>query len=59
MNSDARISVDQLFTPLAHDLLDNTSSVIYAKDLSFRYLLINQQFETLFAGSRVLSGTWV
>ena len=48
MNSDARISVDQLFTPLAHDLLDNTSSVIYAKDLSFRYLLINQQFETLF-----------
>ena len=48
MNIDATFSVDHEFTLLAHDLLDNTSSVIYAKDLNFRYLLINRQFETLF-----------
>ena len=37
---------------LFQDIIDNTSSVIYVKDLSFRYLLINRQFETLFSISR-------
>ena len=55
MNTDATISVEHEFNLLAHDLLDNTSSVIYAKDLSFRYLLINRQFETLFHVSRSLA----
>ena len=52
MSADATFSVDHEFTLLAHDLLDNTSTVIYAKDLEFRYLLINRQFETLFHVSR-------
>ncbi|MEI8019267.1 MAG: SpoIIE family protein phosphatase [Schlesneria sp.] len=54
MSTDAPFSVDHEFSLLAHDLLDNTSTVIYAKDLSFRYLLINRQFETLFHVSRSL-----
>lgn len=40
------------FTSLIQDLLDHTSSVIYVKDLEFRYLLTNRQFETLFHVSR-------
>lgn len=41
-------SFDHEFALLAQDLLDNTPSVIYAKDLNFRYLFINHQFENLF-----------
>ena len=37
---------------LIQDIIDNTPSVIYVKDLSFRYLLINQQFEKLFGITR-------
>ena len=37
---------------LVQDIIDNTSSVIYVKDLSFRYLLINRQFEKLFGITR-------
>jgi PAS domain S-box-containing protein len=37
---------------LVQDIIDNTSSVIYVKDLSFRYLLINRQFERLFGITR-------
>ena len=37
---------------LVQGIIDNTSSVIYVKDLSFRYLLINRQFENLFGISR-------
>lgn len=45
---DATSSIDREFASLAYELLDNTSTVIYAKDLEFRYLLINRQFEELF-----------
>ena len=45
---DATSSLDSEFASLAYELLDNTSTVIYAKDLDFRYLLINRQFEELF-----------
>ncbi|MBS0203881.1 MAG: SpoIIE family protein phosphatase [Planctomycetes bacterium] len=37
---------------LFQDIIDNTSSVIYVKDLSFRYLLINRQYESLFSITR-------
>lgn len=37
---------------LVQGIIDNTPSVIYVKDTSFRYLLINQQFETLFGITR-------
>ena len=33
---------------LLQGILDNTSAVIYVKDLEGRYLLVNKQFETLF-----------
>lgn len=33
---------------LVQEIVDNTSAVIYVKDLSYRYLLINRQFERLF-----------
>ena len=46
MNATSFLDCD--FASLAYELLDNTSTVIYAKDLSFRYLLINRQFEELF-----------
>lgn len=36
------------FTSLVQALFDHTSTVIYAKDVEFRYLLINRQFENLF-----------
>lgn len=52
MSSVAILPVDHQFTSLVQDLLDHTSSVIYAKDLEFRYLLINRQFETLFHVTR-------
>ncbi len=48
----SEVAVDLSFTGLACDLLDNTSSVIYAKDLEFRYLFINRTFERLFHVSR-------
>lgn len=37
---------------LVQALVDNTSSVIYVKDVAGRYLLINRQFELLFAVRR-------
>ncbi len=54
--SNAAISIDiaQLYNSwreseaLLRNLLENTSSVIYIKDLNGRYLLINQMFEKLF-----------
>lgn len=52
MKTDETVLVDPVYLMLAHDLLDNTSSVIYAKDLDFRYLFINRQFETLFHVTR-------
>ncbi len=52
MNNVAMLAVDQEFTSIVQDLLDNTSSVIYVKDVEFRYLLVNRQFETLFHLSR-------
>ncbi len=33
---------------LLQGILDNTSAVIYVKDLDGRYMLVNKQFETLF-----------
>lgn len=52
MSDSAVLPVDVTFTSLVQDLLDNTSSVIYVKDVEFRYLLVNRQFETLFHVSR-------
>ena len=49
------VSVDSGYLMLAHDLFDNTSSVIYAKDLDFRYLFVNRQFEKLFHVTRMES----
>ncbi len=54
--SNAAISIEiaRLYNSLSEseaqqrDLLNNTSSVIYIKDLDGRYLLINQMFEKLF-----------
>jgi sigma-B regulation protein RsbU (phosphoserine phosphatase) len=37
---------------LFQQILDNTSAVIYVKDVDFRYVLVNQQFEQLFLLSR-------
>lgn len=37
---------------LVQGVIDNASSVIYVKDLSFRYLLINRQYEKLFGITR-------
>lgn len=37
---------------LLQGIADNTSSVIYAKDIDGRYLLVNRQFELLFRLSR-------
>jgi PAS domain S-box-containing protein len=48
MNNVAMLPADHAFASLVQDLLDNTPSVIYVKDVQFRYLLINRQFETLF-----------
>ena len=33
---------------MLNSILDNTSAVIYVKDIEGRYLLINERFETLF-----------
>lgn len=52
MSNVSILPADHEFTSLVHDLLDHTSSVIYVKDTSFRYLLVNRQFETLFHLSR-------
>jgi PAS domain S-box-containing protein len=40
---DARVGFDQLLA-----LLDNTSAVIYMRDLDGRYMLINREYERLF-----------
>jgi PAS domain S-box-containing protein len=48
MNGAAFLQADSEFSSLVLALLDNTSSVIYVKDVDFRYLLINRQFEHLF-----------
>ncbi|WP_397570134.1 SpoIIE family protein phosphatase [Schlesneria sp. T3-172] len=45
---DATGSIDSEFASLAYELLDNTSTVVYAKDLNYRYLLVNRKFEELF-----------
>lgn len=37
---------------LVQEIVDNTSAVIYVKDVSYRYLLINRQFEKLFGITR-------
>lgn len=52
MNHVAMLAVDHDLASIVQDLLDNTSSVIYVKDLEFRYLMINRQYETLFHVSR-------
>ena len=52
MNNAAMLSGDHEFTSLIQALVDHTSSVIYVKDVDFRYLLINRQFENLFHVSR-------
>ena len=43
---------DGLWDGLVQKIADHTSAVIYVKDLSFRYLFINRQFEILFGLSR-------
>lgn len=48
MNTTAMLNEDHEFASLVQALVDHTSSVIYVKDVDFRYLLINRQFETLF-----------
>lgn len=52
MKTEDTVSFDPGYLVLTHDLLDNTSSVIYAKDLDFRYLFVNRQFENLFHVTR-------
>ncbi|MEV4508506.1 ATP-binding protein [Dactylosporangium sp. NPDC049525] len=53
MNADAptgydpRVGHDQLLA-----LIDNTSAVIYMRDLDGRYMLVNREYERLFAVSR-------
>jgi PAS domain S-box-containing protein len=37
---------------LLQEIVDNTSAVIYVKDVYGRYLLVNRQFELLFGASR-------
>ena len=39
---------DRVLDGLVQEIVDHTSAVIYVKDLSYRYLLINRQFEKLF-----------
>ena len=39
---------DRMLDGLVQEIVDNTPAVIYVKDLSYRYLLINRQFEKLF-----------
>lgn len=39
---------DRMLDGLVREIVDHTSAVIYVKDLSYRYLLINRQFEKLF-----------
>lgn len=43
---------DRLWDGLVEKIADHTSAVIYVKDLSFRYVYINRQFEKLFGMSR-------
>jgi len=47
VDHDARVGHDQLLA-----LIDNTSAVIYMRDLNGRYMLINREYERLFAVSR-------
>ena len=39
---------DRMLDGLVQEIVDNTPAVIYVKDLSYRYLLINRQYEKLF-----------
>ena len=39
---------DRMLDGLVQEIVDNTPAVIYVKDLSYRYLLVNRQFEKLF-----------
>jgi len=52
MNTAAILTVDHEFKSLVQDLLDNTTSVVYVKDVDFHYLFVNRQFLTLFHRSR-------
>jgi PAS domain S-box-containing protein len=42
-DADARVGLDQLLA-----LIDNTSAVIYMRDLDGRYMLVNREYERLF-----------
>lgn len=42
----------ELILDLFQQIIDNTSAVIYVKDLDFQYVLVNQQFEQLFRLNR-------
>lgn len=53
MNTAALLTVDHEFNSLVQDLLDNTTSVVYVKDVDYRYLFVNRQFLTLFHRSRI------
>lgn len=52
MNSAAVLNVGRRTPLLVQSIVDNTSSVIYVKDIDGRYLLINRQFEALFHVNR-------
>ncbi|MEK6257708.1 MAG: SpoIIE family protein phosphatase [Planctomycetota bacterium] len=43
---------DRMLDGLVQGIVDNTPAVIYVKDLDYRYLLINRQFEKRFGVSR-------
>lgn len=43
---------DRMWDGLVQKIADHTSAVIYVKDLSFRYVFINRQFEKLFNVTR-------
>jgi PAS domain S-box-containing protein len=47
LGHDARVGPDQLLA-----LIDNTSAVIYMRDLEGRYMLVNREYERLFGVSR-------
>ena len=39
---------EHLWNGLVREIADHTSAVIYVKDLSYRYIMVNRQFESLF-----------
>jgi len=48
LDHDVRVGADQLLA-----LLDNTSAVIYMRDVDGRYMLVNREYEKLFGVRRV------